>query len=95
MVGKFEYLTGESFSLHPAPYTHCNRLAEQVDHFLEHGFIIVKNAFSREQAADFTSGLWTRLGLDPNDKSSWTQEKIHMPWLKRVKVADFSTKVPS
>ncbi|KAF7784713.1 hypothetical protein Agabi119p4_878 [Agaricus bisporus var. burnettii] len=66
--------------------------AEQVDHFLEHGYIIIKNAFTREQAADFTSELWTRLGLDPNDKSTWTQERIHMPWLKRVKVADFSPK---
>lgn len=93
MVRKFEHLTGESLALHPSPYTHCNCLAEQVDHFLEHGYIVIKNAFSRQQATGFTSELWTRLGLDPDDKSTWTREKIHMPWLKRVKVADFSPKV--
>ncbi|KAF5356025.1 hypothetical protein D9756_004201 [Leucocoprinus leucothites] len=65
---------------------------EQVDHFLEHGYIIVKKAFTREQAAEFTSEMWTRLGLDPNDKSTWTKERIHMPWLKRAKVSEFAPK---
>ncbi|KAJ3576134.1 hypothetical protein NP233_g628 [Leucocoprinus birnbaumii] len=67
-------------------------IAEQVDHFLEHGYIIVKNAFTREQAAEFTSEMWVRLGLDPNDKSTWTKDRIHMPWLKRVKVSEFAPK---
>jgi hypothetical protein len=68
--------------------------AEQVDHFLENGYIIVKNAFTREQAAAFTSEMWIRLGLDPNDKSTWDKERVHMPSLKRVKVSEFAPKVP-
>ncbi|KAF9452551.1 hypothetical protein P691DRAFT_721631 [Macrolepiota fuliginosa MF-IS2] len=65
---------------------------EQVDHFLEHGYIVIKNAFTREQAVEFASNMWIRLGLDPNDKSTWNKEKIHMPWLNRVNVSDFSPK---
>ncbi|KAK7449293.1 hypothetical protein VKT23_013436 [Stygiomarasmius scandens] len=67
--------------------------AEQVDHFLEHGFVIIKNAFSREKAAEFTETMWIRLGLDPNDKSTWNQERIHMPWHKREEVAKFAPRV--
>ncbi|KAI3622729.1 hypothetical protein WG66_015569 [Moniliophthora roreri] len=65
---------------------------EQVDHFLEHGFILVKNAFSREQAAEFTETMWIRLALDPHDKSTWTRERIHMPFHRREEVARFAPK---
>lgn len=66
---------------------------EQVDFFLENGYVVIKQAFSASQAAEFTKDMWVRLGLDPNDKSTWTQERINMPWHKKVKVADFAPKV--
>ncbi|KXN83603.1 hypothetical protein AN958_01168 [Leucoagaricus sp. SymC.cos] len=31
---------------------------EQAKHFLEHGYIVVRSAFTREQAAEFTSEMW-------------------------------------
>jgi hypothetical protein len=64
----------------------------QKAHFLEHGFIKVEKCFSREQAADFTSTLWTRLGFDPNDKSTWVEERTNMPWHHHVPVSEFSPK---
>jgi hypothetical protein len=72
---------------------HVLHPAEQVDHFLKYGFIVIKNAFSREKAAQFTETMWIRLGLDPNDKSTWTRERIHMPWHNREEVATFAPKV--
>ncbi|GJE94201.1 hypothetical protein PsYK624_103690 [Phanerochaete sordida] len=66
--------------------------AEQVDFFMENGYVVIKQAFTREQAADFTSEMWVRLGLDPDDKSTWTQERIHMPVTKRVRVSEFAPK---
>ncbi|KAF8971498.1 hypothetical protein BDZ97DRAFT_1723974 [Flammula alnicola] len=65
---------------------------EQVDHFLEFGYIVIKNAFSKEQAAEQIKNIWLRLGLDPNDKSTWGSERIHMPSHNREKVAAFAPK---
>jgi len=64
----------------------------QKDQFLEHGFIKITNCFSRQQATEFTSELWTRLGMDPNDKSTWHTERTNMAWHKHVSVADFAPK---
>tara|TARA_R110002003_G_scaffold702_5_gene21126 strand:- start:19746 stop:19970 length:225 start_codon:yes stop_codon:yes gene_type:complete len=44
---------------------------EQIDHFLEHGWIKLSNCFTREQAAELQETLWTRLGMDPEDMSTW------------------------
>ncbi|KAK3692391.1 hypothetical protein B0T22DRAFT_12414 [Podospora appendiculata] len=52
---------------------------EEKDHFLAHGWIKISGAFSKEQADSVTGTVWTRLGLSPTDKSTWTQERINMP----------------
>lgn len=44
---------------------------EQVDHFLEHGWLKLSACFTREQAEELKETLWTRLGMDPNDMSTW------------------------
>ncbi|EJD40884.1 hypothetical protein AURDEDRAFT_115752 [Auricularia subglabra TFB-10046 SS5] len=64
---------------------------EQVAHFLENGWIRIEKAFTPEQAAEWTSTLWARLGMDPADKSTW-KERTHMPWHKREHVAGFAPK---
>ncbi|KAK0465302.1 uncharacterized protein EV420DRAFT_1513817 [Desarmillaria tabescens] len=65
---------------------------EQVDHFLEKGYIVVKDAFTKEKAAEWAKDLWVRLGLDPDDKTTWDRERIHMPVHNREKVSTFSPK---
>ncbi|KAK1232083.1 hypothetical protein PQX77_004801 [Marasmius sp. AFHP31] len=65
---------------------------EDVDHFLERGYIVVKNAFSREKAAEWSETMWIRLALDPNDKTTWERERIHMPFHRREEVARFAPK---
>lgn len=37
------------------------------------GYCVVKKAFTREQAAKVTDDVWIRLGMDPNDKETWTK----------------------
>lgn len=38
---------------------------------MENGFIVIKNGFSKKRrATEWTEGIWGRLGLDPNDKST-------------------------
>jgi len=59
---------------------------------MENGFVVVKNAFTREQAAEFTKDVWVRLGVDPNDKSTWKAEKTNMPRHRMIPITDLSPK---
>ena len=52
---------------------------EQKQHWMDHGFVKIENCFSREFADRWTSSIWTRLGADPNDRSTWPTEKLNMP----------------
>ncbi|KAI5926600.1 hypothetical protein F4810DRAFT_546395 [Camillea tinctor] len=58
----------------PAPLTE-----DEKTFFLKHGYLKLTNCFTREQAAAATSDLWTRLGMSPTDKSTWTRARTHMP----------------
>ncbi|KAL2213518.1 hypothetical protein CC79DRAFT_49281 [Sarocladium strictum] len=49
------------------------------EHFLQNGFIHMKGCFTREQAEKITGNVWTRLGMDPNDKSTWHRLRTNMP----------------
>ncbi|KAL4892643.1 hypothetical protein BDV59DRAFT_37852 [Aspergillus ambiguus] len=62
----------------------------QKQHWLEHGFIKIPKCFTREAAEQFTSSVWTRLGFCPNDKSTWTSERVNMPGHTVVSVKDFA-----
>ena len=63
---------------------------DQIDHFMKHGYLRIPQAFSREKAASWTSTVWTRLGYDPNDKSTWLRDRINMPNHKFEPVRTFS-----
>ncbi|CCM02483.1 uncharacterized protein FIBRA_04583 [Fibroporia radiculosa] len=65
---------------------------EDVEFFMENGYIVIKQAFTPEKAAEWTKDMWVRLGLDPTDKTTWDRERIHMPWHKREPVAAFAPK---
>lgn len=45
---------------------------EQIDFFLDNGWLKLSNCFTKEQADELQSTLWTRLGMDPNDMSTWS-----------------------
>ena len=68
-------------------------IEEDIDHFLEHGYVVIKGAFSPEQSREWTKDVWVRLGMDPNDKRTWTKEKVNMPWHSRRPVEEFAPKV--
>lgn len=78
--------------IHPTPYGLIT-VAEQVDFFLENGYVVIKHAFTKEQAADFTKEMWVRLGMDPKDKTTWNRERTNMPVTKKVYVDEFAPKV--
>ncbi|KAI1476424.1 hypothetical protein F4774DRAFT_392935 [Daldinia eschscholtzii] len=71
----------------PAPLTQ-----EQKDFFLSNGYLKLSNCFTREQAAAVTEGVWTRLGMSPTEKSTWTVEKTNMPSHRTFDCAEFAPK---
>ncbi|KAF2121805.1 hypothetical protein BDV96DRAFT_511226 [Lophiotrema nucula] len=64
----------------------------QINHFLEHGWIKLSNCFTREQAEKLQETLWTRLGMDPEDMSTWHTERTNMPWFNDFSVQDIAPK---
>ncbi|KAJ7231168.1 hypothetical protein B0H12DRAFT_1205104 [Mycena haematopus] len=64
----------------------------QKSHFLTHGFIHLTQCFSREASEVFTSNLWTRLGMSPDDKSTWHTEWTNMPSHTSVLISEFAPK---
>lgn len=64
----------------------------QVAHFLERGFVILQNCFSREFAGRWTRHAFERLGYDPDDPATWTADYIHLPAMHRVEIRSFAPK---
>jgi hypothetical protein len=63
---------------------------DQIDQFMRYGYLRIPQAFTPEKAASWTENIWTRLGYDPNDKSTWLSERINMPNHKFEPVRTFS-----
>jgi hypothetical protein len=64
--------------------------AEQREHFLRKGFVRVPGCFSRAAAAELTASVWTRLGYDPDDQSTWAESSVHMPTHRHLDVETFA-----
>ncbi|KAI1102845.1 dihydrofolate reductase-like domain-containing protein [Jackrogersella minutella] len=71
----------------PAPLTE-----EEKAFFLANGYLKLTNCFTREQAADMIEGVWTRLGMSPTDKSTWTKERTRLPAHRTFDCAAFAPK---
>ncbi|KAJ7096161.1 hypothetical protein C8R44DRAFT_644588 [Mycena epipterygia] len=69
-----------------------NLTPEQKAHFLKHGFLHLPQCFSREASDAFTANLWTRLGMSPDDKSTWHTERTNMPSHNSVLISEFAPK---
>ena len=66
---------------------------EQVESFVEHGYVTIHECFTREDAQPWLDEAWIRLGYDPQDPDTWWSKRVHMPSLRHVEVADFAPKV--
>ncbi|HEU5155534.1 MAG TPA: phytanoyl-CoA dioxygenase family protein [Streptosporangiaceae bacterium] len=66
--------------------------AEQEQHFLDKGYVVIHDCFSREAAEEYTRTVWTRLGYDPDDRSTWAEPTVHMPAHRELDVREFAPK---
>lgn len=64
----------------------------QIEHFLQHGHLVLHDCFSRAFAEDWTQNAFRRLGYDRNDPSTWTQEIVHMPTAQHVPMPEIAPK---
>jgi hypothetical protein len=67
--------------------------AEQIESFVAHGYVRIPECFTREDAEPWLDEAWVRLGYDRDDPSTWVEQRVHMPSLRHVEVADFAPKV--
>jgi hypothetical protein len=63
---------------------------EQIEHFLQHGHVVIHDAFSRELAADWVATAFRRLEYRPDDPTTWVQEIIHMPATERFPMPEIA-----
>jgi hypothetical protein len=61
-----------------------------VEHFLTNGYVVVRGCFSPQAAREYTRTIWTRLGYDPEDRSTWAEPTIHMPSHRVIHVPSFA-----
>lgn len=64
----------------------------QIDHFLQHGHVIIHDCFSRDFAENWTASAFRRLGYSQDDPSTWVEEIIHMPASQRVPMQEIAPK---
>jgi len=64
-----------------------------IAHFIQKGYVKIPGAFSRETAETWSADCFTRLGYDPDDKSTWAEPRIHMGGDKRIEVKEFAPRV--
>lgn len=57
---------------------------EQAQHFVEKGYVRVQGCLDRDLAKRWTVEAYTRLGYDPDDRSTWAKEIV---WMDRNNIA--------
>jgi hypothetical protein len=50
-----------------------------VDHFIEHGFVLLRDCIDPTVRREWVARSWVRNGYDPADRTTWAQNRIHMP----------------
>src|SRR5262245_14999697 len=65
--------------------THARELTpSEVTAFIEHGFVRIDEAFSRETADQARAILWRDTGCDPDDPSTWTKPVVRLGYYSQA-----------
>jgi len=69
-----------------------------IDHFLQHGYVKIPGCFTNEASNSIISSVWTRLGVSPTDKSTWSRVpnlfagRVNMPSHSKFSAKEFAPK---
>jgi len=83
-----EMFLDERIEVNPMPYLTLNE--KQVQHFLNNGFVIIKNCFSRDFAKIWVDLAYERLGFNPADSMTWAKGIIHTPAYNYFRIKELS-----
>ncbi|GAA5193441.1 hypothetical protein GCM10023322_55470 [Rugosimonospora acidiphila] len=65
---------------------------EDVELFLDKGYVRLRQCFSVDAAEEYSRHLWDRLGYRPDDPSTWERASIHMASHRDIDVKAFAPK---
>ncbi len=63
---------------------------EDVEHFIAHGYVVVKDCFSPQSAERWVDRAWVRLGYDRADPAQWVEKRVHLSTQEVVDARDFA-----
>ena len=66
--------------------------SDEIQKFIQSGYVVIHDCFSRETAQAVTEKAFVRLGYDKHDRTTWTESRIHMPGLEHFILSEFSPK---
>ncbi len=64
--------------------------SDQVEHFLARGFVTLPGCFEPARVPGWLDTAWRRLGVDPQDPSTWTEPRVHLSaqdWMDAAELA--------
>ena len=60
---------------------------DQIEHFLEKGYIVLNECFPREMAEEWKAFAYERMvDYDPDDPTTWKEARVHLPEIKSVPI---------
>ena len=92
LQSKLDITTSQTSIASSMTYENHALTPEEREFFVQHGWLKVKNAIDRKYVDLWLSDLWTRLGWDPDDKSTWREEFLKMPRHREVPAQEFCPK---
>ena len=63
---------------------------EDVEQFVDQGYMILENCFSDEAAQAWVDRAWTRIGYDRDDPATWAEKRVHLSSLTSVEAEEFA-----
>jgi hypothetical protein len=64
----------------------------EVDHFVQHGYVVVKNCFDPDAAQGWIDRAWVRFGYDRDDPEQWVEKRIQLAGLATVDTRELAPK---
>ncbi len=64
----------------------------EVDHFIRHGYVVLKDCFDPASVQGWIDRAWVRFGYDRDDPAEWTEKRIHLSRLASVDARDLAPK---
>lgn len=66
--------------------------AADIEHFIEYGFVVVREAMSKDVCDAAVKDAFERVGYDRHDPSTWVEKKIHLGTSRTQEVKDIAPK---